>query len=195
MTSPAPSASSRASSLVRAALGTPTPTPACPAACPAARPSTPGGYTTCPYDLDSLATPTQRPIYRTFGLGGTPTVTDGSSRLPTVVNHGTPTVLDGASPTIVKSPSEDGHSRHTRLIDPISMPLMPTQISIHQDVQGGDVDVFGPVRRIRSHPQRCADADLAAHVRRIRTALWVKHIRAYAAFTQEDHGRTEWADV
>ncbi|KAJ7921055.1 hypothetical protein B0H13DRAFT_1867059 [Mycena leptocephala] len=95
------------------------------------------------------------PVYHLCGLGGSTTL--------------------GASVFDVES-----RSSH---LEPIALSLVPAKTAVLQDEQTGDVDVSGPVRHpltgMQDHTRRRAEADFAAHVRRVRTAAWVKQLRLH----------------
>jgi hypothetical protein len=117
MKSPTPSASSHPSSLIRAALRTPTPTPS-PAHCS-------GAYTRSPYDAAWSAvntTPTPEPVYQMFGL-----------------EFGLDASTDASTPDEVISDDNHTASRNGGHINPIALQLVPTRASLKKDAQTKEV--------------------------------------------------------
>ncbi|KAJ7122379.1 hypothetical protein C8R44DRAFT_876678 [Mycena epipterygia] len=144
--SPTPSASSHASSLVRAILRTPTVSPA----------NRPTADTSASYSqaiVADITTPRSVPVYHLYGL-------DSSTIGDSVFAE------DTAEPT-------SSRLEPIALFIPVSARFSQ---GLGLDAKPQIIDVFGPVRyhptSMRDHAQRCSDAALAARLKNVRTAAW-----------------------
>ncbi|KAJ7148432.1 hypothetical protein C8R43DRAFT_1129076 [Mycena crocata] len=151
---PTPSPSSQASKLMRAVLCTLTPSPPSPQPQAVSTPDQAEVLSAC-----SVFFP---PVYHLYGL-----------------EYGSDTTSeDTESVELLTSLDE---SRYRQLF-PLRLPFKTSQCP--PLVPSEEMDVFGPILLVRHHPFRLTDhtrreidAGVAAHIKQLRTRLWVRRVR------------------
>ncbi|KAJ6551094.1 hypothetical protein B0H10DRAFT_2242363 [Mycena sp. CBHHK59/15] len=161
---PTPSPSSHASSMLRAALKTPTSSPSNPAS----------ERTSCDDNPTTTTDSTpQAPVYHLFGLDFRASISSSTTGSSNDAESGIRSIR-----RLVLPPFHYG--------TPFNPPVKTRLATRCKD------DIFGPharhnSSRLREYMQRCADADLAAHARYLRTTAWVRKLRRDVAQAEMSH--------